>query len=177
MIERIEGRDIAKIAGEIKVTLVAARFNTRIVDGLVKGALDTLDDQGVAAKHIKLVMVPGAFELPLAAARVAENNAVAGRKMCDAIIALGAVIRGDTPHFDLVAGECARGLARVSLDYKLPVSFGVLTTDTFEQALARSGNVADSYVADPTGKQVSTNKGADAALAALEMVALLGELK
>ena len=172
MIERIEGRDIAKIAGEIKVTLVAARFNTRIVDGLVKGALDTLDD-----KHIKLVMVPGAFELPLAAARVAASNAVAGHAKCAAIIALGAVIRGDTPHFDFVAGECARGLARVSLDYKLPVSFGVLTTDTFEQALARSGNVADSYVADPTGKQVGTNKGADAALAALEMVALLGELK
>ena len=178
MIERIDGCDMAKqdmasqdIANSVKIALLAARFNTQIVDALVKGALDTLEAQGVPAEHIKLTMVPGAFELPLVAARVAERN------MCDVIIALGAVIRGDTPHFDYVAGECARGLARVSLDYKLPVIFGVLTTDTFEQALARSGKGADQSVPDPSGKQGVTNKGADAALAALEMVALLRELK
>jgi 6,7-dimethyl-8-ribityllumazine synthase len=137
-----------------KFTIIAGRFNSSIVDGLCSGAIDTLRRHGVPEANITMVKVPGAFELPLAAKRVAEKTEV------DAIIALGAVIRGGTPHFDFVAGECASGLARVSLEHDLPVSFGVLTTDTIEQAVERSGTKAG-------------NKGVDAAMTALEMVSLL----
>lgn len=137
-----------------KFTIIAGRFNSSIVDGLCSGAIDTLLRHGVPEANITMVKVPGAFELPLAAKRVADKTEV------DAIIALGAVIRGGTPHFDFVAGECASGLARVSLEHDLPVTFGVLTTDTIEQAVERSGTKAG-------------NKGVDAAMTALEMVSLL----
>lgn len=141
-------------ASTAKFVLVAARFNSTIVDGLVAGAIDTLRRHGVSESSITVVKVPGAFELPLAVKKVA------GSGTADAIIALGCVIRGGTPHFDYVAGECASGLARVSLEHELPVAFGVLTTDTIEQAVERSGTKAG-------------NKGVDAAMTALEMVSLL----
>ncbi len=150
-------------AGPARFTLLVSRFNRPVVDGLEAGALETLQRQGVAEEDITVIRVPGAFELPLVAAKVAMLE------QCDAIIALGAVIRGETPHFDYVSGACARGLAKVSVDYQLPVIFGVLTTDTAEQAFARSGGKAGSK---NVAKKVS-NKGADAALAALEMVSLL----
>ena len=141
-----------------KVAIVAGRFNNYIVDSLVAGAMDTLVRHGVAAKDITLVKVPGCFELPLAVKRVGE-----GKGGYDAIIALGAVIRGATPHFDYVAGQCAAGLARVSLELSLPVAFGVLTTDSIEQAIERAGTKAG-------------NKGADAAMTALEMINVLDKL-
>ena len=151
MTKVIEGDFSANTA---KFTLVVGRFNSAIVDNLCAGAIDTLRRQGVPAANITVVRVPGAYEMPLAAKRVAAKGET------DAIIALGAVIRGGTPHFDFVAGECSSGLARVALDYDLPIAFGVLTTDTIEQAVDRSGAKAG-------------NKGADAAMTALEMVSLL----
>lgn len=151
MTKVIEGDFSANTA---KFTLVVARFNSAVVEGLVDGAVDTLRRHGVPEANITIVRVPGAFELPLAAKRIA------GKGECDAIIALGAVIRGGTPHFDYVAGESSSGLARVALDHDIPVAFGVLTTDTIEQAVERSGSKAG-------------NKGADAAMTALEMVSLL----
>jgi len=141
-------------ANSAKFTLVVGRFNSAIVDNLCSGAIDTLRRQGVPDANITVVKVPGAFEMPLAAKRVAAKGGT------DAIIALGAVIRGGTPHFDFVAGECSSGLARVALDHDIPVAFAVLTTDTIEQAVERSGTKAG-------------NKGADAAMTALEMVSLL----
>jgi 6,7-dimethyl-8-ribityllumazine synthase len=140
-----------------KITIVAGRFNSFIVDSLVGGAEDALVRHGVARKDVTLIRVPGCYELPLVAKRVAE----AGK--CDGVIALGAVIRGATPHFDYVAGECASGLARVALETGVPVAFGVLTTDTIEQAIERSGTKAG-------------NKGADAAMTILEMVNLLASV-
>jgi 6,7-dimethyl-8-ribityllumazine synthase len=151
MMKVIEGDFSANTA---KFTLVVGRFNSSIVDGLCSGAIDSLRRHGVPEANITVVKVPGAFELPLAAKRVANKGEV------DAIIALGAVIRGGTPHFDFVAGECSSGLARVSLDHEIPIAFGVLTTDSIEQAVERSGTKAG-------------NKGADAAMTALEMVSLL----
>ena len=151
MTKVIEGDFSANTA---KFTLVVGRFNSAIVDNLCAGAIDTLRRQGVPAVNITVVRVPGAYEMPLAAKRIAAKGET------DAIIALGAVIRGGTPHFDFVAGECSSGLARVALDYDLPIAFGVLTTDTIEQAVDRSGTKAG-------------NKGADAAMTALEMVSLL----
>ncbi len=140
-----------------KFTLVAARFNSFIVDRLVEGAIDTLKRNGVPEENIELVKVPGAFELPLATKKIVAS------KKADAVIALGAVIRGATPHFDFVASECTKGLATVSLDADLPVSNGVITTDTIEQAIERAGTKAG-------------NKGAEAALTAIEMVSLLRNL-
>ncbi|MEM7218151.1 MAG: 6,7-dimethyl-8-ribityllumazine synthase [Pseudomonadota bacterium] len=137
-----------------KFAIVAARFNETIVDQLVRGARATLSQHGVGADDVTLVQVPGCFELPFAVRRVA--NAYPD---LDGVIALGTVIRGATAHFDYVAGECASGLARVALELDLPVSFGVLTTETIEQAIERSGTKAG-------------NKGADAALTALEMAGL-----
>jgi 6,7-dimethyl-8-ribityllumazine synthase len=145
------------IEGNIRATghkfaLVVARFNSFVVESLVEGALDTLERHGeVNSDDITLVRVPGAYELPIVAKKLAEKGGY------DAIIALGAVIRGGTPHFDFVAGECNKGLAQVSLEYGIPVSFGVITTDSIEQAIERSGTKAG-------------NKGAEAALGALEMV-------
>ena len=151
MTKVIEGDFSANTA---KFTLVVGRFNRAIVDNLCAGAIDTLRRQGVPEANITVVRVPGAYEMPLAAQRVAAKGGT------DAIIALGAVIRGGTPHFDFVAGECSSGLARVSLDHDIPIAFGVLTTDTIEQAVERSGTKAG-------------NKGADVAMTALEMVSLL----
>ena len=151
MTKIIEGDFSANTA---KFSLVVGRFNSAIVDGLESGAIDALRRHGVPEANITVVRVPGAYELPIAAKRVAQQGEV------DAIIALGAVIRGGTPHFDYVAGECSTGLARVMLEENLPVAFGVLTTDTIEQAVERSGTKAG-------------NKGADCAMTAMEMVSLL----
>ena len=137
---------------DMRVAVIASRFNQFIVDQLVSGAKDALGRHGIPESAVVQAWVPGAFELPL----LAGQFAVSGKY--DAIIALGAVIRGGTPHFEYVAGECARGLMRVSLDHRIPVAFGVLTTDTVEQALERAG----------TGEG---NKGYDAAMTAMEMVA------
>ncbi len=140
-----------------RYTIVVGRFNQFVVDALVEGAIDTLARHGVSDDHITVVRVPGAYEIPLAAQAVAERGDV------DAIIALGAVIRGSTPHFDYVAGESAGGLNKVQLDTGVPCAFGVLTVDTIEQAIERSGTKAG-------------NKGAEAALVAMEMVSVLRQL-
>jgi 6,7-dimethyl-8-ribityllumazine synthase len=142
---------------ECNIAIVASEFNHFIVQQLVDGAVDALGRNGVAEKNISLVWVPGAFELPLAANVLAK----AGRH--DAVIALGAVIRGGTPHFDYVAGECSRGIAQVGLEHGLPAIFGVLTTDNVDQALERAGSGAG-------------NKGFDTAVAALQMIALLDRI-
>ena len=142
---------------DARFCVIAARFNEAIVDRLTDGAVSTLQRLGVEASQIHLLRVPGAFELPLAAQRAAQT------RQYDAIIALGAVIRGATPHFDYVSGQCAAGLQRVSLDTGLPVTFGVLTCDSIEQALERAGTKAG-------------NKGDDAAMTAVEMVSLLRQI-
>lgn len=144
-------------AGQALFGIAVTRFNGFIVERLLEGALDALKRHGVAEASIEIVRVPGAFELPL----VVQSMARRGRY--HAIIALGAVIRGATPHFDYVAGESAKGLAGVSLEAGLPVINGVLTTDTIEQAIERAGTKAG-------------NKGWDAGMAALEMVSLLRQL-
>jgi 6,7-dimethyl-8-ribityllumazine synthase len=144
----------AEKSAPASVAIVAARFNQFIVEQLVEGALNGLRTNGLDEDRITLAWVPGAFELPLLADRLASSGKY------DAVIALGAVIRGGTPHFDYVAGECARGLAQVSLARSMPVIFGVLTTDTVEQALERAG-------------QGEGNKGFDSAISALHMVSLL----
>lgn len=155
MVKVIEGDFSATTA---RFTIVAARFNGFVVESLLSGALDALKRQGVPDSHITVVRVPGAFEMPLAARKVVAKGNV------DAVIALGAVIRGGTPHFEYVSGECASGLAAVARDTGIPVAFGVLTTDTIEQAIERSGTKAG-------------NKGADAAMSALEMVSLLRNIE
>jgi 6,7-dimethyl-8-ribityllumazine synthase len=137
-----------------RFAIAATRFNGAIVEQLVAGALDCLLRHGVKDQDITVVRLPGAWELPLVVRRLAEA------KSYDAVIALGCVIRGETPHFDYVAGEAAKGVAAAALGSGVPVSFGVLTTDTTEQAAARAGLKAG-------------NKGVDAALAALEMANLL----
>jgi 6,7-dimethyl-8-ribityllumazine synthase len=152
---RTLGADL--LARDLRFAVVATRFNEFVVDSLVRGAIDGLLRHGASEKQIDLVRVPGAFELPLIVRRLAQS------KRYDAVIALGAVIRGGTPHFDYVAGECASGLARVMHETGVPVAFGVLTTDTIEQAIERAGTKAG-------------NKGLDAALSALEMANLLRKL-
>ncbi|WP_394752476.1 6,7-dimethyl-8-ribityllumazine synthase [Crenothrix sp.] len=141
-----------------KFCLVVSRFNSFIVDQLEAGAIDALVRHGANKDDIHLVKAPGAFELPLVIQRVAAS------KKYDAIIALGAVIRGGTPHFEYVAGECVKGIGHAALQYNIPVSFGVLTVDTIEQAIERAGTKAG-------------NKGAEAALSAIEMVSLLKNLE
>jgi 6,7-dimethyl-8-ribityllumazine synthase len=150
----IEGGRSAK---GLRIAIVAARFNHFVVDKLVAGAQETLTAAGISSQDLDIVRVPGAFEIPLAASKLAAS------RNYDAIIALGAVIRGGTPHFDYVCSECARGVTEVSLETGIPVSFGVLTCDDMEQATDRAG-----------GKH--GNKGADAALAAIEMATLLPKL-
>jgi 6,7-dimethyl-8-ribityllumazine synthase len=145
-------------AGDLRFAIVAARFNDHVVKNLLRGAIETLRAHGATEERIEVFRVPGAFELPVAAL------ALARARRCDAVIALGAVIRGETPHFDYVAGECAAGLGRVALDTGVPVAFGVLTTESLEQAMERAG-----------GR--SGNKGADAALAAIEMANLLRRME
>ncbi|MCY3768972.1 MAG: 6,7-dimethyl-8-ribityllumazine synthase [Gammaproteobacteria bacterium] len=140
-----------------RYALVAGRFNQFITDRLVAGARETLVRHGIPDKEIDCIWVPGAFEIPMAARRLAGS----GQYGC--VIALGAVIRGATAHFDYVAGECAHGIAQLNLSGNVPVIFGVLTTDTVEQAIERAGTKAG-------------NKGAEAALAAIEMVDLLKKI-
>jgi 6,7-dimethyl-8-ribityllumazine synthase len=141
-----------------KIAIVVSRFNSFIVESLLEGAVDALKRHGnVADDDITIVRVPGAYELPVAAKRLAQKGDN------DAIIAIGAVIRGGTPHFDFVAGECNKGLAQVAMEFTVPVAFGVITTDTIEQAIDRAGTKAG-------------NKGAEAALSALEMVNVLAKL-
>jgi 6,7-dimethyl-8-ribityllumazine synthase len=154
-IKTIEGNLTAK--GK-KFGLLVSRFNSFIVDSLEKGAIDALIRHGVKEGDIEIVRVPGAFEMPLAANRMARA------KKYDAIIALGAVIRGGTPHFEYVAGECVKGIAAVSTAHDIPVSFGVLTVDSIEQAIERAGTKAG-------------NKGIDAAMSAIEMVNVLDQIK
>ncbi len=155
-------RNIKIIEGEFtpqeaRVGLVASRFNGFIVQSLVEGAVDALVRHGMKESALELVWVPGAFEIPLAAQRLAASERF------DGIVALGAVIRGSTPHFDYVAGECVKGLSTVSLDNDIPMGFGVLTVDSIEQAVERAGTKAG-------------NKGAEAALTVLEMISLLRKL-
>lgn len=153
-VRRIEGDFVA---GNGRYVIVASRFNSFIVEKLIDGAVDALVRHGVPEKNITIVMAPGAYELPVLTKQVLAKHA------CDAVIAVGAVIRGGTPHFDYVAGECVKGLAHVSLDTGIPVAFGVLTVDTIEQAIERAGTKAG-------------NKGAEAALGALEMVSVINKL-
>ena len=153
-VETIEG---ALNIYDARFCMVVARFNSFIVESLLQGALDTLKRHGAQESDITIVRVPGAFEMPLALEKVAAKAEY------DAIIALGAVIRGGTPHFDYVAGECVKGMAQVSLKYGIPIAFGVLTVDTIEQAIERAGTKAG-------------NKGAEATLSAIEMVNLLRAL-
>jgi len=143
--------------GDLRIALVASRFNAPVVERLVAGAVEALAAQGADPASLELVRVPGAFDLPAVVRRLAES------RRCDAIVALGAVIRGDTPHFDYVAGECAAGLARVASDTGVPVAFGVLTTDTEEQAFERAGGSEG-------------NRGADAARVAVELANLMRRL-
>jgi len=138
-------------ANPVKIALVASCFNRFVTDQLLTGARDALQRHGIEDEDIMLTWVPGAFELPLAADRILSSG------LADAVIALGAVIRGGTAHFEYVAGECARGLSQVGLKYGRPVIFGVLTTDTVEQALERAGTDEG-------------NKGFDCAMAALNML-------
>jgi 6,7-dimethyl-8-ribityllumazine synthase len=145
------------VARDLRFAIVAARFNEMIVDSLIRGAVDALLRHGAGEKQIEIVRVPGAFDLPFVARRVAAS------KRYDAVVALGAVIRGATPHFEHVAGQCAAGIARAADETGVPIAFGVLTTDTIEQAIERAGTKAG-------------NKGADAALCALELANLLRRL-
>ncbi len=137
--------------------IVVARFNEFITNKLLSGCLDTLTRHGVDANNIDIAWVPGAFEMPLIAQKMVQKD-------YDAVICLGAVIRGATPHFDYVAGEVTKGIALVGLNSGVPVIFGVVTTDTIEQAIERAGTK-------------SGNKGSDAAITALEMVNLISEIK
>ena len=143
---------------DLRFAILAARFNDFIVEQLVRGAIDTLRRHGASLEQIHIVRAPGAYDLPL----VARKLALSGHY--DAIIALGAVIKGATAHFDYVAGECASGLARAAHESGVPVAFGVLTTDNIEQAIERAGTKAG-------------NKGCDAALTALELANLLRQIE
>lgn len=143
----------------VKIAVVATRWNDDIVERLLEGAIDVLTDCGVDDDDLTVVKVPGAFELPLAVDRLAESGDY------DGIVALGAVIRGDTPHFDYVAGECAKGLSAAALEYGVPVGFGVITADNIEQADARAQPDEDH------------NKGAEAASAVIEMVNVLRQIE
>lgn len=144
-------------ASKARFAIVVGRWNSFVVEHLLDGALDFLRRHGIKDSQLEIIRAPGAFEIPLVCQKLAANGGY------DAIIALGAVIRGGTPHFEYVAGECTKGLAQVSLQFGLPVAFGVLTVDTIEQAIERAGTKAG-------------NKGAEAAASALEMVNLVAKL-
>ncbi len=141
-------------ARDFRFAVLASRFNEFVVDALVKGAVEALRRHGASDKQIEIVRVPGAYDMPLVARKLAQS------RRYEAIIAVGAVIRGQTAHFGYVAGECASGLARVAAETGVPVAFGVLTTETAEQAMDRAGGKAG-------------NKGAEAAASAIELVSLL----
>ncbi len=144
-------------ARDARFTIVASRFNDFIVESLIKSAVSCLRRHGASDSNLEIVRVPGAYEMPLAV------DKVAAARRADGIVALGAIIRGATPHFDYVAGECTRGVAAASREHGVPVGIGVLTTDTIEQAIERAGTKAG-------------NKGEEAALAVIEMVNLLRKL-
>lgn len=144
-------------ANNATYAILVTRFNSFITESLLNGAKDALLRHGISDNQMTIIRIPGAYEMPL----VAQQCAKSGKY--DAVIALGAVIRGGTPHFDYVAGECAKGLGQVSLDTGVPVSFGVLTTDSIEQAIERAGTKAG-------------NKGAEAAMTALEMINLMKQI-
>jgi len=158
-----EGKEPRVVEGHLVVpadarfVLVASRFNHFIVDRLVEGALDAIARHGGSLGNVTIVRVPGAWEIPTVVRRLAE------KRSADAIVALGAVIRGSTPHFDYVASEVTKGIAQVSLQTGIPVTFGVLTTDSIEQAIERAGTKAG-------------NKGWEAAVSAIEMVSLASAL-
>ncbi len=154
MIKTIEG---VLRAGDARFCLVVSRWNSYIVESLEKGAIDALRRHGAEDDAMTIVRVPGAFEMPVTIDRIAAKGGY------DAIIALGAVIRGGTPHFEYVASECVKGMAQASLTHGVPVAFGVLTVDSIEQAIERAGTKAG-------------NKGAEAAMSALEMANLLRQL-
>jgi 6,7-dimethyl-8-ribityllumazine synthase len=158
MDERIKAVEGGFGARGLKFAIVASRFNDFVVDRLVAGAVETLIKHGVEQSDIEIARVPGAYEIPLALQRLARG------KRHDGLVALGCVIRGETAHFDYVAGEASRGIASVSLAHEIPIGFGLLTVDTVEQAIERAGNKGG-------------NKGADAALAAIQMVTLLRQLE
>jgi 6,7-dimethyl-8-ribityllumazine synthase len=145
-------------AASLRFAIILGRFNGFITDRLLAGALDALTRCGCPAENIEIVKVPGSWEMPVVARELARQ------KRHDALIALGAVIRGDTPHFDYVAGEAARGLAQVATETGMPIAFGVLTTNTVEQAVDRAG-------------AKSGNKGFDAAMTAIEMANLMRRLR
>lgn len=149
----IEGKLIAK---DGKFGIIVGRFNEFIGGKLLDGALDGLKRHGVSEENIEIVWVPGAYEIPLVSKKMAKTNNY------DAILCLGAVIRGETPHFDYVSSEVSKGIANVSIDTEVPIIFGVLTTDTIQQAIERAGTKAG-------------NKGFDAALSAIEMTNLLSQ--
>lgn len=155
MHETIDG---SLIPGEARFGIVVSRFNAFITEKLLDGALDVLQRHEVDLDRVSVVRCPGSFEMPLVVQKMAQSGKY------DAVITLGAVIRGATSHYDLVAGEVAKGVARAALDAGIPVIFGVITVDTIEQAIERAGTKAG-------------NKGADAALAAIEMVNLLRQLQ
>ena len=155
--DRIKTTEGALNARDMRISIVASRFNEFIVESLIKGALHCLRRHEAADSAIELIRVPGAYELPLAVEKVAAL------RRADGIIALGAVIRGATPHFDYVCGECMRGVAAAGRQHGIPVGMGVLTTDTIQQAIERAGTK-------------SGNKGEEAALAVIEMVNLLRQL-
>lgn len=152
--DRIKTTQGDQIVRDARFAIVAARFNDFIVDALIKGALHCLRQHGAADADIEIIRVPGAFEMPLAV------DKVAAARRADGIIALGAVIRGGTPHFDYVAGECVKGITQAGQRHGIPVGNGVLTVDTIEQAIERAGTKAG-------------NKGEEATLAVIEMVNLL----
>lgn len=154
MVRIVEGYLDAK---GLKFGLVVSRFNSLVAERLLEGALDCLRRHGAQEEDMRVVRVPGSWELPLAVERLASKGSV------DGVVALGAIIRGETPHFDFVAAECTKGLAQVALKCKVPIALGVLTCESLDQALERAGGKAG-------------NKGWDAALSAIEMVRLLREL-
>jgi len=145
-------------ASGIRFGIAVSRFNSFITEPLLSGAQDVLLRHGASENNLTILKVPGAFELPVAVQRMAKSNKF------DVIIVLGAVIRGGTPHFDYVAGECVKGISQVSLQFEVPVSFGVLTVDTIEQAIERAGTKAG-------------NKGAEAAMSAIEIVNALKQFE
>lgn len=154
MLEIIEGTLDAK---DFRFGIIVSRFNSFISDRLLEGAIDTLTRHGANSEQITVIKAPGAFEIPLVAQKMASSNKY------DALICLGAVIRGGTPHFEYVSSEMTKGIASVSLQSGLPIAFGVLTTDSVEQAIERAGTKAG-------------NKGVEAAMSAIEMVNLLGSV-
>lgn len=149
---------IGSYKGSAKIAIVASRFNSFIVDRLYEGAIKALKQNGIEDEAITVVKVPGAFEIPVAVQILLDKNEY------DAVITLGAIIKGETPHFDFIANECSHGIAQLAINSGIPIIFGVLTVDNVDQAMDRAG-------------AEESNKGAEAALAALEMIGVLDQIK